>query len=94
LGYEGCHADSAQGLTAAVVDGKIYAIGGANDTVTGNLAFGTVEVFDLNANSWSTGMSLPTPRFHSAAAVVDGVIYVIGGRSGDAELSTVEAFTP
>src|ERR1035437_4174245 len=45
-----------EGHTSSVVNGKIYAIGGA---------FGNgscVEVFDPAANSWSTGPSMPTAR--------------------------------
>jgi N-acetylneuraminic acid mutarotase len=83
-------------LTAAAVNGKIYAIGGTVNQ-TGNI-LSTVEVYDPSANSWSTAASMPTARFGLAAAVVNGKIYAIGGQglySGSpVNLSTVEAYDP
>jgi Uncharacterized protein conserved in bacteria len=62
-------------LGAAVVDGKIYAIGGTN----GDSVLGTNEQYDLAANRWTDKASMPTPRFSFATAVYDDKIYCIGG---------------
>jgi hypothetical protein len=67
------------GLGVAVVNGKIYAIGGLNDD--GYLA--TCEEYDPAANSWVAKKSMPTPRSNFAVAVVENKIYVIGGLTGD-----------
>lgn len=79
---------------AAVVDGKIYVIGGATmhpgskaeviHPARPHRSVGTVEIYDPGTDSWQTGSPMPTARNHAAAGVVDGKIYVIGGRVGAA----------
>lgn len=76
-------------LAGAVVNGKIYAIGGYNGTVRDN-----VEVYDSRADTWTTVASMPTKRQGLTAAVVDSVIYAIGGYNTGSELGTVEAYNP
>ena len=72
---------------AAVIDNKLYAIGGRR-TIKGNTFGDTVaevDVFDFNTEQWlTTGLpdNLPTPRAASAVAVFDGKIMVMGGESG------------
>lgn len=71
---------------APVVDGKIYLIGGRVASVPDAGSFadyadtGTVDVFDTNTQVWSRAASAPTARNSHAAAVIDGRIYVVGGR--------------
>ena len=67
------------GLGVAVVNVKIYAIGGLNDD--GYLA--TCEEYDPVANLWIAKKSMPTPRSNFAVAVVENKIYVIGGSIGE-----------
>lgn len=62
-------------LCAAVVDGKIYAIGGKN----GDSVLGTNEQYDPATNRWTDKAAMPTPRFSFAIAVYDSKIYCIGG---------------
>ena len=79
-------------LAAAHADGKIYVIGGAKipegvkiEALAGGGPvdlLGTVEVFDIKTQSWSSRKPMPTPRNHMDASHVDGKIYVIGGRVG------------
>jgi N-acetylneuraminic acid mutarotase len=95
---------------AAVVGEKIYVIGGAT-TAPGETnpaihptypqrVVGTVEEYDPETNTWRTRNAMPTPRNHTSAGVVNGKIYVIGGRIGAAfiaassNLSNVEAYDP
>ncbi|MFN0101884.1 MAG: kelch repeat-containing protein [Bryobacteraceae bacterium] len=61
-------------LTAAVVNGKFYAIAGRNSR---DLA--VVEEFDPANNTWRTRASAPTARGGLAGAAVNGRIYVMGG---------------
>ncbi len=66
-------------LTAAGVDGIVYAIGGGP---SGNqcLPTGVVEAFDVANGAWTgTWMSMPTPRWGAASAVLNGRIWVVGG---------------
>jgi len=95
---------------AAVVGDKIYVIGGVTTPAASEdqgisptrpqLCLGTVEEYDPAANTWRERTPMPTPRNHAAAGVVDGKIYVIGGRVGAAfiglasDISVVEEYDP
>jgi len=86
-----------QGVAAAAVGGIIYAIGGnSGKPVDRNLS--TVEAYDPAADTWTKKADMPMARMlgsGSAACVVDGQIYVIGGAfGGDTILSAVEAYDP
>jgi N-acetylneuraminic acid mutarotase len=75
----------AEGISA-VVDRKIYLIGGrvraTEDARLFNDHIDTVrnEVFDPTTQRWSIRANAPTPRNSAASAVIDGKIYVVGGR--------------
>jgi N-acetylneuraminic acid mutarotase len=62
----------------AVVDGKIYAIGGWNGSY-----LGTNEMYDPVTDTWTTKQSMPTARNGHAIAVYQDKIYVIGGNIGE-----------
>jgi N-acetylneuraminic acid mutarotase len=77
---------------AAEVGGKIYVIGGAT-TIEGSkdpffAFFGpsrvldTNEVYDPATNKWESRRPMSVPRNHAFSGVVNGKIYVIGGRTG------------
>ncbi|XP_078595063.1 kelch-like protein 24 [Branchiostoma floridae x Branchiostoma japonicum] len=77
----------------AVVQGKVYAIGGRSRHPPLVVEAG-VEVYDQSLNKWTEGVPLPQPRFLHAVAVVDGSIYVIGGRDAERKsTSTVFHFS-
>jgi N-acetylneuraminic acid mutarotase len=65
----------------AVVDGKIYIIGGSvHDKKLGKqVSTDLVEVYDPLTNRWKNRADMPTKRGRINVAVVDGKIYVIGG---------------
>lgn len=75
----------AEGVVAAV-QGKIYVIGGrvrdsANASHFNDHADSTlVEAFDVRTSRWARLKDAPTPRNSAASAVIDGRIYVVGGR--------------
>jgi len=58
----------------AVVNGKIYAIGGWN----GNYVAENEE-YDPTTNTWTTKAPMPTPRFGFAIFVYENKIHVVGG---------------
>ena len=62
------------GLGVAVVNGKIYAIGGMN-----GVHLNTNEEYDPATNTWATKKPMPTPRNRFGIAVYQNKIYVIGG---------------
>ncbi len=77
---------------AAEVGGKIYVIGGAT-TMDGDKApfftafgpakvLGTNDVYDPATNKWESRNPMSVPRNHAFGGVVNGKIYVIGGRTG------------
>jgi N-acetylneuraminic acid mutarotase len=77
---------------AGEVGGKIYVIGGAT-TMEGSkdpffTAFGparvlgTNQVYDPATNKWESRNPMSVPRNHAFSGVVNGKIYVIGGRTG------------
>lgn len=80
----------------AVVDSKIYAIGGAVVGGERQPGIDTVEIYDPATDSWSFSAPLTVPRADHAAVAVNGKIYVVGGtRSvGIDALGTVEMFDP
>lgn len=83
---------------AAVVNGKIYVIGGAavhpgsNESALQpgkpHRSVGTVEEYDPKTDSWSQRSPMPTARNHAAIGAVNDKIYVIGGRLGSAFIFT------
>ena len=94
---------------AVTVGDRMYVVGGA---VTGpkeaavhparaHYSTGAVEEYDPATNSWRSRAALPTPRNHATAGVVNGKVYVIGGRvggafvsSGSSNVGVVEEYDP
>lgn len=82
---------------AAAVNGRIYAIGGAAnhpgfpdrplERPLPHRSLGTVYEYDPAANAWRERTPMPTARNHAAIGVVNGKIYVIGGRIGSVFMS-------
>ncbi len=67
----------------AVVNGKIYAIGGSKIHINGKTHFlaaiNATEAYDPATNTWTERAQMPTPRASFATAVYENKIYVIGG---------------
>lgn len=53
-----------------------------------------MEVFDPIANRWEKCHPMTTARSRVGVAVVNGLLYAIGGYDGQLRLSTVEAYNP
>lgn len=53
-----------------------------------------VEVFDPIANRWEKCQPMTTARSRVGVAVVNGLLYAIGGYDGQLRLSTVEVYNP
>jgi N-acetylneuraminic acid mutarotase len=89
-----------QSFATSVVNGKIYAIGGAYTVSIPNVSFTyydvpIVEEYDPATDTWTTKISMPTTyRSQLAVGVVNDKIYVIGGEDGSESLSLVEEYEP
>lgn len=53
-----------------------------------------VEVFDPVGNFWERCQPMRTARSRVGVAVVNGLLYAIGGYDGQSRLSTVEVYNP
>jgi N-acetylneuraminic acid mutarotase len=64
---------AAAGVTSGVLAPKrIYVIGGYP-------AFNQVQIYDPETDTWTTGANMPTNRYGLGVAVVDDILYAIGG---------------
>ena len=63
-------------LQSVAVNGSIYAISGADD-----LTLHVVEVYDVANDAWIQGPPIPTARGWLGADLLDGRIYVAGGKT-------------
>lgn len=80
----------APALVTDTAGGKIYAIGGW-DSSSQNPT-GLNEVYDSATNAWTTKPPMPTARSDVGAAALNGLIYVMGGSTVNAPVSTVETY--
>ncbi len=69
-----------RGLALAALENQLFAIGGE----TSQGITGTIEVYNVDANSWAALTSKPTPVTDVVAALINGLIYIPGGRIGPA----------
>jgi N-acetylneuraminic acid mutarotase len=95
---------------AVTVGDRMYVIGGATvpagskETAVHpqrpHVTVGTVEEYDPAANTWRARTPMPTARNHATAGVVNGKVYVIGGRvaagfiSVGSNIDVVEEYDP
>ena len=82
-------------FATAVVDGKIYLIGGTRIEVkdgvfAGKAITGLVEVYDPLTDRWEKRADMPTAQSGSDAVVVDGKIYVLDGEG----VPRIEEYNP
>lgn len=88
------------GLSLQVMRGTLYAIGGFGSRKCKALdgpgqsssqncsGLATVEAFDGTSGAWTHAPPMPTKRFGLTAAVLNGLIYVVGGCSVDVTKKT------
>lgn len=82
---------------AAVLNGKIYYIGG---NVGIDTPVGSTHIYDQWSDSWSAGPAMPTARNWGAVAVLPDRIHIVGGVNAnepfsvDSRLFVNEAFIP
>jgi hypothetical protein len=85
------------GVAAAVLDNKIYVIGGEGWVDESGGVFRTNEAYDPKSNSWIEMAPMPTARHGFAKGVLDGKLYAVSGVSLMHMFSVVavsEVYTP
>jgi len=80
-----------EGLAAAAVAGKIYAIGGFKYDYPSipHTWGGWLEIYDPLTDLWTDGPSMLTARSHFGMAVVEDRIYTIGGLDSSGQCTDV-----
>ncbi|WP_310584524.1 NPCBM/NEW2 domain-containing protein [Deinococcus sp.] len=84
-------------LGSAVLNGKIYAIGGQTGIDAGLVTHSSVYAYDPGTDAWSTLSSLPFGRGHisNSTFVMAGRVVVVGGETGHVvPVSDVSAYDP
>jgi N-acetylneuraminic acid mutarotase len=80
-------------LSAAVVAGRLYAIGGReNGSYARNLDVN--ESYDAKTDRWEIRAPMPTPRSGIAAVALNGRVYVFGGEAPEGTFDEVEVYDP
>nr|7ON6_A Chain A, SAKe6AE [synthetic construct] len=86
------------GVGVAVLDGRIYAVGGYDGSPDGHTHLNSVEAYDPETDTWSLVAPMKTRRSGVGVAVLDGRIYAVGGYDGSPDghthLNSVEAYDP
>jgi N-acetylneuraminic acid mutarotase len=72
----------------AVVDGRVYVLGGGNSTGFLNCT----EEYSVEFNTWTTKAQIPSFRERMATAVYQNKIYVIGGQEHSGVTATNEVY--
>jgi len=54
----------------------------------------SIERYDLRSNQWTQVANMNGRRLQFGIAVLDNLLYVVGGRDGLKTLNTVECFDP
>jgi N-acetylneuraminic acid mutarotase len=65
---------------ASVANGRLYVIGGELGNPSGSPVQSEVYMLDEGADAWLPKAPMPTARSGGGSAVIDGKIYVAGGR--------------
>lgn len=82
---QGVHA---YGLAANSATGKLYLTGGTDV----NVRLGTVQVYDIATNKWSSLPEMNNVRFAHEAVFANGKLYVAGGIGATGSLTSCEVF--
>ena len=81
-------------FSAAMVGNKLVAVAGRQTNLSFGGMVGATDVYDFNTNSWSSKVSIPTPRAGTMLGIKDGNVIIMGGET-DTQLAAhdeVEAY--
>ncbi|KAE8609887.1 hypothetical protein XENTR_v10011940 [Xenopus tropicalis] len=78
------------GMSVAVLEGRIYVIGGEKDS----MIFDCVECYDPVSKQWAAVSSMNQPRCGLGVCACHGAIYALGGWVGSEIGNSIERFSP
>ena len=64
---------------ACLLDNKIYVMGGAQIVGEDPVTYDSLNIYDIQTNTWEKGKSLPAKRGYFGADTIKGKIYLTGG---------------
>ena len=84
------------GMGVAVLDGKLYAVGGSGVDATGVICLSSVERYDPATNAWEEVAAMETARKQMGVVALAGKLHAVGGVGWPPEsrLRSVHAFDP
>nr|QPF20446.1 Kelch-like ECH-associated protein 1 [Chilo suppressalis] len=82
------------GLGAAFLKGFYYAVGGRNTSPGSSYDSDWVDVYNPANELWRPCSPMSTPRHRVGVAVMDGLLYAVGGSSGSEYHKSVECYDP
>ncbi len=75
-----------------IMNGHLFIAGGR--TLDGSSFTSSLEEYDPGTDTWITRMPMNTPRSGTGSAVINGLLYVVGGRNSSGTLATLEVYDP
>ncbi|XP_041357130.1 kelch-like ECH-associated protein 1 isoform X2 [Gigantopelta aegis] len=82
------------GLSACIVRGALYIVGGRNNSPDGNMDSNALDMYDPMRNAWSPRTPMTVPRNRVGIGVIDGMIYAVGGSQGQTHHRSAEKYDP
>lgn len=82
------------GLGAAFLKGLFYAVGGRNNSPGSSYDSDWVDVYNPALEQWRPCSPMSTPRNRVGVAVMDGLLYAVGGSAGNEYHKSVECYNP
>ncbi|XP_022815977.1 kelch-like ECH-associated protein 1 isoform X1 [Spodoptera litura] len=82
------------GLGAAFLKGLFYAVGGRNTSPGSSYDSDWVDVYNPATEHWRPCSPMSTPRHRVGVAVMDGLLYAVGGSAGSEYHESVECYDP
>ena len=76
--------------TAQAINGRIYLTGGT--TTEGVRPFNQLDIYDPQADRWTSGQAMPTAREHLASCAAGGRMIVVGGWNEDISTTAAEEY--
>ncbi|XP_037950454.1 kelch-like ECH-associated protein 1B isoform X2 [Teleopsis dalmanni] len=82
------------GLGAAFLKGTFYAVGGRNNSIGSSYDSDWVDRYNAITEQWRPCAPMSVPRHRVGVAVMDELMYAVGGSAGSEYHNTVEYYDP